>query len=137
MRAASRAVFAFVNLVGEDVVVPQPCPRCDTGHVSNADAIDDGSLPGHAGGDPRCVSPVPLDCVCIGSLIPSLIVEDFSHNDLWRDVLTVLVLVIRIAICGVAFRKARGITKTSWVKEGMCLKYARVDISNLNSCSRI
>src|SRR5262249_19211311 len=117
--------------------VPQPGARCYPGHVIDVDAVDDGSLSSHAGGDPGSVSPVPLNWVRIEALLLGFVEEDLGHDDFWRDELAVLVLVVRIAIFCVALREPRGIAETSRVEEGMRLLDTRVDISNLDTCPGI
>ena len=130
---AARAVRKLINVVGKDVVVPQPGARRYPGHVTDADAVYDGSLASHAGGDPGGVSPVPLDCLRVEALLEGLVKEDLGNNDFWRDILAVLVLVVRIAICCIALGKSGRIAETSWIEERVRLVDSAVDITNLNA----
>ena len=100
-----------------------------------ADAVDDGSLAGHAGRDPGGVRPVILNGLRVEALLVGLVVEDFGNNDFWRDVLAVLILVVRIAICCIALGEARGIAEASRIEERMRLIDTGVDVANLNACA--
>ena len=130
---AARTVTALINVVGEDVVVPQPGTRCNPGNVIDADTIDDSSLASDARGDPGGVSPVPLDCRRIEPLLLRLVEENFCHNHFWRDVPAVLVGVVGIAILRIALGEPRGIAEPGWIEERVRLLDASVDVADLNA----
>src|ERR1051325_10157529 len=130
-------MFALVDLIGEDIVVPEPGARCNSRHVIHVDAIHHSSLSSHAGSDSCRVSAMALDGMCVGTLVAGIVIKYLGHNHLGRDVLAVLVCVMRIAICSIAFREAGWIAETGWIEEGMRLQDTGVDIANLDTCSRI
>ena len=114
---ATCTVTALINVVGEDVVVPQLGTRGYSGHVIDADAVDDSSLASHAGGDPGGVGPVSLDCLCIEALLLRLVEEDFCNNHFWSDVPAVLIGVVGIAIFRIALGEPRGVAEPGWIEE--------------------
>src|SRR5262249_36776348 len=130
---AARTVTALINVIGEDVVVPQPGTRRYSGHVIDAHAINDSSLASDACGDPGGVSPVPFDCRRIEALLLRLVEENFCHNHFWRDVVAVLVGLVRIAIFRIALGEAWGIAKPRWIEERVRLLDASVDVADLNA----
>ena len=74
-----------------------------------------------------------LDGLGIKALLVGLVIKDLGNNDLWRDVLAVLVGVVRSAICCIAFGKSCRIAEASRVEEEVQLVDPRVYISNLDT----
>src|SRR6266550_2311158 len=121
------------NASGKNVVISQPSARRDPGHIINAHAIYNRSFAGYSGGNSSCMCAMILDGLSVQTLLVVLIEKNFGNYNLFRDVIAVLILVMRSAISCIALRKTRRIAKAGWVKEGMCVVDTGVDISDLNA----
>src|SRR6266480_5887166 len=124
---------SVINIAREDIVVTQPRARCYAGHVIDAHAVEDRNLASNSSRDSSGMRPVVLDCLGVESLLVGLVIEDLGNNHFWRDVITVLVLVVRIAVCCIALGEASRVGKTSRIEERVRLVDTRVDVSNLNA----
>ena len=82
---------------------------------------------------------VILDRLGIEVVLVILIKENLRYDNFLRDVLAVLILMIRGAISLVALWKTFRIAKAIWVKERMCIINTRIDVADLDpgagSCS--
>ena len=65
----------------EDVVVPQPRARSDTGHVIDAHPVHNSSLAGYSRGIASGVRPVVLDCLGVEALLFSFVIKYLGHNN--------------------------------------------------------
>ena len=77
-----------------------------------------------------------LNSLGVEALLARLVVEDLGNNDLWRNVVAVLVGVMRIAICCITFwpRSAiSGICEASRIEKGMQVVDSCVDVADLNA----
>ena len=74
-----------------------------------------------------------LNSLGVEALLLGLVVEDFRNNNLFRDVVAVLILVMRSAVSRIALWKSWGIAEASWVEERMRVINSRVDIPDLNA----
>ena len=74
---------------------------------SIAHAVHDGSFAGHSSRNASRVCTVILDGLGVQTLVVGLIVENFRNNNLFRDVVAVLILVMRIAVSRIALGKSR------------------------------
>ena len=74
-----------------------------------------------------------LNSLGVKALLLGFVIEDFGNNDFWRDILAVLILLVRIAICWVALGKSGRIAEAGRIEEGVRLVDPRVDISDLDA----
>src|SRR5262249_33742493 len=121
-------------VAGKHVVVPKPGARRHSGHVPDAHAVHYG-MQGHIkypGGDPGSVRPMVLDGLRVEVLLVVLVEENLGNNHLWRDVLAVLVWVVRSAVGRIALRKPGRIAERGWVEERMQVADSSVDVSNVD-----
>jgi len=81
---------------------------------------------------PCGVRSVVLDSLSVEVLLVVLIIENLGDNNFRGDVLAVLVLVVRIAVYGVALRKSRRVGETGRIEERMRIINTRVDVSNVD-----
>src|SRR5438094_543037 len=132
-------VFAasIENIAREYVVITQPGTGGDTGHIVDVHAVHD-SIQGrviNSGRNTSGMRSMILDRLCIEILLVVFVVENFCNDDLWRDVLAVLVRMMRSAICCIALGKSRRITEAGWIKEGMQVVDTGIDVANLDASS--
>ena len=74
-----------------------------------------------------------LDGLRVESLLLGLIVENFGNDNFLRDVVAVLILVMRSAISCIALWKTIGICEASRIEKGMQVVDSCVDITDLDA----
>ena len=79
------------------------------GHVINLHAVHNSGFAGHSSRYASRVCAVILDGLSVQTLVVGLIVENFRNNNLFRDVVAVLILVMRSAVSRIALGKSLGI----------------------------
>src|SRR5262249_13122103 len=121
-----------------NVVVTKPRPWRDARHVIDADPVHHGSLARYSSRNAGSVCSVILDRLRIEVVLVILVKENLRYDNFSRDVLAVLILVIRSAISLVALWKTVRIAKSGWVKERMCMVNTRIDVADLDpgACRR-
>src|SRR4029077_235648 len=82
--------------------------------------------------DPGSVRSMVLNGLRVEIRLVVLVIENLGDNNFRRDILAVLVLVMRIAVCCIALGKASRITETGRIKERMRVVDASVDVPNLD-----
>src|SRR6185295_3500253 len=97
----------------------KPGAGSDAGYITDTHAVGDCGLPGNTSCDASCVRPVILNRESIKVLRPGVTIKDFGNNDFWRDVLAILIDVVRIAISYVALGESWRIAKTGRIEERM------------------
>ncbi len=74
-----------------------------------------------------------LDGLRVESLLLGLIVENFGNDNFFRDVVAVLILVMRSAISCIALWKTRRVAESRRIEEWMRLVDSCVDITDFNA----
>ena len=74
-----------------------------------------------------------LNGLGVQTLVVGLIVENFRNNNLFRDVIAVLILVMRSAISRIALWETRRIAESGRIEERMRLVDTAFDIPDLNA----
>src|SRR5262245_7131797 len=90
------------HATGENIVIAQPLAWSDSRHVVDLDTVHDGSFAGDSRRNASRVCTVILDGLGVQTLLAGFVVENFRDNNLLRDVVAVLILVMRSAVSCIA-----------------------------------
>ena len=90
------------HATGENIVIAQPRARSDARHVIDLYAVHNGSFAGYSSRYASRVGAVILDGLSVQTLVVGLIIENFRNNNFFRDVVAVLILVMRSAVSRIA-----------------------------------
>ena len=121
------------HATGENIVIAQPRARSDARHVIDLHAVHNSSFAGYSSRYASRVCAVILNGLGVQTLVVGLIIENFRNNNLFRDVVAVLILVMRSAVSRIALGKSLGIAKAGWIEERMRLVDTLVDVADLDA----
>src|SRR5262249_33706676 len=116
-----------------DIVIPNPGARSNAGHIIDAYAVHKGSFAGYSSRYASSVRAVILNCLRVAALLSGLVKKDLGNNDFWRDVLAILVFLVRKAISRIALGEARRIAEASRIEERMRLINTRIDVADFDT----
>ena len=97
------------HVTGENIVIAQPRAWSHARHITDLHAVRNSSFAGYSSRDASSVCPVILDALGVKTLVMGLIVENLRNNNFFRNVIAVLILVMRSAVSRIALRKSLGI----------------------------
>ena len=121
------------HVARENIVIAQPRARSDAGHVIDLHAVHNSSFAGYSSRNTSRVCAVILDRLRVQTLLAGFVIENFRNNNLFRDVVAVLILVMRSAVSRIALGKSRRISEARWIEERMRLVDTAVDVPDLNA----
>src|SRR4029453_18350904 len=79
------------------------------------------------------VCTVILDRLSVQTLLAGFVIENFRNNNFFRDVVAVLILVMRSAVSRIALWKTWRIAESRRIEERMRLVDTCIDVANLNA----